>query len=290
MKCVRFGWTVIFFVTCFSKAALYRICNRAVSRQAMHTSFRQRYRLKLEQKKQGKGVGRFAGVAGGLLGGSAISLALVLNNEDMVQAQPHLAQFSLLGLRSCFPGNQEQLDSWLLEAVQAQNVEVLELLLKRGANPNIRNLLLTLCSSFYLPEYAEKRAALIAVLLNNGADPNNPSYVLDHALFNGDKRICRMLVVAGAQLKDEQDVSLLERSLYVAARTGDVDVINKAIKNGVNIAAVQFKGKSLLSIAIEHGQLRVALNIIAGKEGSELSKTEWTNLYPAACNYLSKKP
>jgi len=142
------------------------------------------------------------------------------------------------------------IDEKLMRASEKGNAESVEMLLKKGANPNYRD--------------------------NDGFSP------LHFAAFYGRAKVAEILIRHGAEVNARDNDG--NTPLHTAAKWGNVEVVKLLLKSGADPTVRNNDGKSPLDVARESGQSEVARVIekftasrlaILGVETPELYAGEW---------------
>ena len=123
------------------------------------------------------------------------------------------------------------------------NFDVIEYLLKNGANPNLGNGERLLLHSAII----ENKPNIIELLLKYGADPNlrvNGYSALHYALMYASGDIVKKLISAGA---DINAISIRgESPISIALSKGSIDLMQYLIEKGANINGVNGSGHNVL--------------------------------------------
>ena len=153
----------------------------------------------------------------------------------------------------------------LLAAVESERKEIVDLLLERGANPNLLSGNYensdNYCTSPLMSAVRRDNVNLIKLLLARQADPNvtckNGQNALRDTLERGKSEIFEMLVKAGANVQavDERG----ETNLMFAARKGDAAALKKMLDMGVPVNASSKEGATALIIAVGSGAMTTRL-------------------------------
>lgn len=137
----------------------------------------------------------------------------------------------------------------LEEAVNYGNKEVVELLLKHGANPNIENK--DGSTPLYVASKSYKNEKdIVELLLKYGADPNyyeSGRASIIAASNNGHTDIVELLLKHGADVNDV--VYGGYTPLMMACVTGKYDIVKFLLKNGAEVNVKNYKGETPLSLA-----------------------------------------
>ena len=137
----------------------------------------------------------------------------------------------------------------LEEAVNYGNKEVVELLLKHGANPNIENK--DGATPLYVASKSYKnKKDIVELLLKYGADPNyyeSGRAPISAASNNGHTDIVELLLKYGADVNDV--ISGGYSPLMMACVTGKYDTVKFLLENGAEVNVKNYKGETPLSLA-----------------------------------------
>lgn len=132
----------------------------------------------------------------------------------------HLVQEKSLDIN----GNQEGSESALILASKKGNIEIVDILLKSGADVDF--------------EFKNKRTALI------------------FAAENGHKKIVKMLLEAGANL--EQKIKNGCNALILSVKNGHKEVVELLLEEGIDINSTNNRGVTALMVAIKKGNREIA--------------------------------
>jgi cytohesin len=107
----------------------------------------------------------------------------------------------------------------------------------------------------------ENNVELIEILLNKGADPNTPTQngmtPLELAIRNGNADVVQLLIDFGADPQQEGQRSRMT-PLHKAVAGGSTDVIDVLLANGADPFAVDLEGTSPVDLAREMGRDDIA--------------------------------
>lgn len=177
------------------------------------------------------------------------------------------------------PDEIEDLRSRMISAVDTDNVDIVEILLADGADPNCRGIDGEPC----LDRAVEKSYTnMVKLLLTNGASSRQQTEaygyinVLERAALRGNIDITRMLLdcqdAAGLSPKPPgNSTALLE-----AARGGHEDTVRTLIEHGsVDIAFRSIRGETAMGAAAEKGRTAVVTMLLShGANANDKSKGE----------------
>ena len=103
---------------------------------------------------------------------------------------------------------------------------------------------------------------IVRILLRNGANPNSSSqngyqvFPIHSALSNGQNKIAKMLIEAGAEVNVLQSSRI--SPLHLAAQQGNIDMIIILLEHGANIAIRNDFGHTASDMAAEKGFAEIA--------------------------------
>ncbi len=165
----------------------------------------------------------------------------------------------------------------LHRAVIMGHTDIVEILLKHGANPNG----LTPGNTRILHIAIRcKKYDIIECLMKYGADPNLPdsngNYPIHIAVRTNDPNIIRILAKYGARF-DVYDRDGF-RPIHIAASTGSIEVISALIESGDDINALSMNGLTPLDYALyQKTNSRQTVGLVnfikqaGGKQSSQIS-------------------
>ncbi|XP_014274597.1 ankyrin-3 isoform X2 [Halyomorpha halys] len=204
----------------------------------------------------------------------------------------------------------------LVLSIMHDNIEVMEMLLAAGADPNkphtfertplhIAAFFGRVKATIILIDYhanmnvvdcfdqtplslaliARHSAALVRHLLEGGADPNfrtkSSMPILSLAVLSCNKykelKNVNFLIKAGADVKATDNIKL-DTALHKAAQTGYIKCIDLLLRKGANIFAQNIYGHTPLNIAIRYKNVAAAIHLYQIEE--ELEEEEFNKLTP----------
>ena len=190
-----------------------------------------------------------------------------------------LRYFLLKGKFDYVNNTDEYGESPLAFAVDKNQLEVAELLLEHGADPNY----IKVHGSILHLAVFSKRTRFIPTLLRYGADLNyqnieDGSTALYIASFLGDLEIVTFLVSRGALLTRNFNGA---SPVAVACENGFLEIVEIFIRSGADINEVCLKAP-LLGIAANYGHLNIVQFLLKSGAKIDLSEAGFTALH-AAC-------
>lgn len=146
----------------------------------------------------------------------------------------------------------------LVAAAETNQTMIVDLLLKHGADPNIREPVYNETSLFKAS--FKGYISLAKLLINAGADVKltikNEETCLMWASFRGHFEIVQLLVDNGADI-NAQDTKYGFSPLLVASRNGYVDIVRFLIAKGANLLLVDKSGNNAAALASLKGHQEV---------------------------------
>ena len=168
------------------------------------------------------------------------------------------------------------------KACRASLKKVIQLLLDRGANPNLgdRDGWTPLLST----NTRNGNEDIVQLLLEGGADPDLPSHfgttVLHLAAENGNRDVVQLLIDRGAEL-NSNSTTYGFTPLHYAALTGHGDIVRLLLKAGAEPNPVNKRGETPLSIAQSAstaGPAQFILNPLIGRSSEPSAYMEVVDL------------
>ncbi|KAM6954027.1 uncharacterized protein FYW47_012975 [Aplochiton taeniatus] len=168
-------------------------------------------------------------------------------------------------------------DGTLQLAPEPADLSCVEVLLDRGANPDIVNK----DRETALYKACERdNAELVAALLNHGALVNKPSLhgctALHEAVCRNNVEICEMLVKAGAKIGAANIYGITP--LFTAAQTGCVETLRFLIKLGADVNTQASDGATALYEAAKNGHEEIVELLL--HEDADANRAGRTGLLP----------
>jgi ankyrin repeat protein len=146
----------------------------------------------------------------------------------------------------------------LYGATWSKHLEIVQWLLSRGANPNVRDKIYGLT-----PQHSAAAFGLVEIsrlLLQYKADSNAQDHhertPLRVASDQGHVNVARLLLEHGADVDARGDIR--NTSLHRASYSGHLDVARLLVEHGANIDAEDGKGRTALQVASESGHHDIA--------------------------------
>jgi uncharacterized protein len=132
-------------------------------------------------------------------------------------------------VRSADPLSYDQ----MYQAVQDGNIRLVQMALKKGADPNIRHSGL---GSILLQATVNKQLSIIRLLLANGADPKEKGNeaLAEAAVNTKSMEILRCLVEAGARLEAVPDSGIGNNPMVNATFNDDYEMLQYLLSHGAN--------------------------------------------------------
>lgn len=159
--------------------------------------------------------------------------------------------------------NSEYFDKSPLEtAIDQNNVEMVELLLNKGANPNISGR-----TSHALPiirAIEENNLQIVRLLVNHGADLNISYYgkvPLERAIVGDNTEIIQFLLNNGADPNWKNDTAS-ENAFMYAVKKGTPEIVSQLIDKGARVNEVDKYGETVLVKAIRADHLDIMTLLI----------------------------
>lgn len=147
--------------------------------------------------------------------------------------------------------------------LEAGNVEMVQLLIKLGADPNARSAYPF--SPLFNAAYQGK-PAIAEILLDAGADPNAPSYQgyppIAGAVVRGHADVVGLLLNRGA-LVDFVQVETGRSLLHLAVLSGVLDIVDRLLSRGVPLDAADIRGRTPADYAARYAHRRVHDRLVA---------------------------
>jgi ankyrin repeat protein len=162
-------------------------------------------------------------------------------------------------------------------------LEIVQLLLVNGANPNSQNI--DGCTALHVAA-TKSNPAITKALLQKGADPNledeigwTPFYFA--ALEDPTKENLNVLAMLGETMElNQQDENGLTQ-LHIAASRGDTEVVDELLKAGANPNIATRTGLTAFSIAAQNGYSEI-MKLLIKNSNFEKNKMATSPLYHAA--------
>lgn len=186
--------------------------------------------------------------------------------------------------------NSEYFDKSPLEtAIDQNNVEMVELLLNKGANPNISG-----CASHALPiirAIEENNLKIVRLLVDHGADLNISCYgqvPLEKAIAKGNSEIIQFLLNNGADPNWKNDTAS-ENAFMYAVKKGTPEIVSLLIDKGARVNEVDKYGETVLVKAIRAKRLDIMTLLIERGANVNEKSTQYVHkrvqyeLYPIEC-------
>ena len=169
----------------------------------------------------------------------------------------------------------------LLWAIWRQYVEIAEILIKRGANVNVRNPDDQKTPLIYVSmhPHMKEHHHLIHMLVDHGADVNaidrNDHTALFLSAMNGHGDCVEALLEHGAHV-DHRQKHNGHTSLHAAAENGHSDVVEALLEHGADVTLTATSdGRTALELAKRNGRRKIVRTIqakISAIEGSKSTK------------------
>jgi len=194
---------------------------------------------------------------------------------DAAKAADRTAVRTLLAQRAAVNSPQPDGTTALHWAVQNDDLESSELLIKAGADVNAANRYGEIPLALAC---ANGNAAIVRLLLKAGASPNatlpGGETVLMTAARTGKVAAVRELLSAGADVNGKEPVHG-QTALMWAAAEGNVEVVDALVRSGANIHARLESGYTPLLFAVREGRLETVKALV--KAGASVNETVETS-------------
>lgn len=163
------------------------------------------------------------------------------------------------------------------------NIEMLELLIKLGANVNAQNVnskTALMMAAFY------GKVLLCKILRKHGANydlkDNTGKKAIHYAVDGGDAETVRYLLDTGANANDIEEASGWSPLLRVACLNGSADVVQLLIKYGADVNYTDREKKSALVIASINGNLPIVTALITNGANFHATNGAGKSIYELA--------
>ena len=162
-------------------------------------------------------------------------------------------------------------------AVASASAEIVQLMLKKGVNPNITT---PCCPSAAFAAAWRGHLSILQLLYEAGADPDiatgdghTPLFV---ASAKGKTDIVRFLLETKKVDPAAQGIEHKRNSLSLAAENGDREIVDLLLMQDGhgNPDAKDYKGRTPLSYAVENGDLEIIKSIVAKSSAIDLSEVD----------------
>ncbi|KAM9703430.1 ankyrin repeat and SOCS box protein 2 [Menidia menidia] len=165
----------------------------------------------------------------------------------------------------------------LMVAATGDNLECVQVLLENGAEPDIPSY----DKETPLYKACEKsNAAVVAALLNHGAEVNTRCLqgwtALQEAVLRNNVEICEMLLKAGAKYNLSNMYGITP--LFTAAQSGQVDTLRFLLKHGADINTQAADGATALYEAAKNGHEQIVELLLS--QNADANKPGRTGLLP----------
>ncbi|XP_696390.3 ankyrin repeat and SOCS box protein 2 isoform X3 [Danio rerio] len=165
----------------------------------------------------------------------------------------------------------------LMLAVSRENLACVEILLEKGADPEIPN------KEKETPLYKaceKENPALVAMLLNHGALVNKSCIqgwtALHESVCRNNVEICEMLMKAGAKVSLPNKYGITP--IFVAAQSGKVEALRMLLKNGADLNSQASDGATALYEACKNGHEDIVEFLLS--QNADANKAGKTGLLP----------
>lgn len=180
----------------------------------------------------------------------------------------------------------------LSEAVKYDNTELVELLLSKGADPNINS-----TNSPILLAYKNKNYGIIESMIKNGSDINdvcNYHYTLLMLIgMNGDgddcfdEKLIELLFNNGIDM-DKQCEPKGTSALMTSSHSGRLSVVNQLINRGGKLDLVNYEGASALLFATKQGHIDIVRALLDGGADINIRTIKGDTAIDIACEGFHK--
>ncbi|XP_051500706.1 ankyrin repeat and SOCS box protein 2-like isoform X2 [Myxocyprinus asiaticus] len=165
----------------------------------------------------------------------------------------------------------------LMLAVARNHLACVEILLEKGADPDIAN------KDKETPLYRaceKENPAMVVMLLNYGASVNKSCIqgwtALHEAVCRNNVEICEILVKAGAKVSTPNMYGITP--IFVAAQSGKVDALRFLLKNGADLNSQAADGATALYEACKNGHEDIVEFLLS--QNADANKPGKTGLLP----------
>lgn len=159
----------------------------------------------------------------------------------------------------------EQVNNAFLQACKRGEFDNVNLLLKKGADVDVRGEWLGQTALLHAIKSGSKRRSLVALLLEAGADPNlkgktEKNAALNEAVRLGDADLVKMLLEAGA------DVNIKDGDgrgpMWYAVAFGYIDIVKCLIDKGADVNEIDKDGSTATITAAYNGRTEIVRSLL----------------------------
>ena len=172
----------------------------------------------------------------------------------------------------------------LFDAVAQQNIEMIKLLIKKGADINTLNFRDRQKGTLLFEAVGQQNIDIVKLLIESDADVNILNRQRTTPLFNATLKenieIAKLLIESGADvnLQDEQG----RTALFEAVITNNIEIVKLLIKSGADVNLQDEQGKTLLFDAVAQQNIEIVkLLIESGADVNFQDKYGETSLFNA---------
>ena len=175
----------------------------------------------------------------------------------------------------------------LMIAAENGRVQIVQLLVKEGANLDFTSEQLRSGYSALMIAVVEGHQEIVKLLIDAGADLNLTDIVGRTASMlavkTGQKERLSMLMEAGAEIRGSRN------PLFIAARRGHKEITKMLVNAGADVTARDSRGHTPLTIALSSQQFQVAQTLMGHKAGEEIKEDFGRKVLDVVVKHLAGK-